>query len=258
MHVPTAQATWLYEVGASLLKMSILQPKKLYGGRAECYLCSGKLGTRHTHPVTWSADTKKFLCDESVCRLIMSKACLTDIRRGTQKWLNAKEQTYCPRCGKSKAKDKCCIPTMSCSEDDKVIKHSFSWEDIRKCIDLDDVDNDCTLTSLCSHHYMIVYKCNKVLPVDPVVCSIFGIKRKREHSPSVCFLKCPNTHLLQPFLSETVDFERHLHSQFKCVTDDSFVQLALHKVALHTCRLLNSDQAFLFPSLYNELSSSTY
>ena len=76
---------------------------------------------------------------------------------------------------------------MSCSEDDKVIKHSFSWEDIRKCIDLDDVDNDCTLTSLCSHHYMIVYKCNKVLPVEPVVSSIFGIKRKREHSPSFVF-----------------------------------------------------------------------
>ena len=44
-------------------------------------------------------------------------------------------------------------------------------------------------------------------------------------------------------------------SQFTCVTDDSLVQLALHKVALHTCRLLKSDQAFLFPSLYNEFLS---
>ena len=193
--------------------MSILQPKKPCGGRAECYLCSGKLDTRHTHPATWSADTNKFLSDESmqvdyVNNVCVCKACFTDIRRGMQ---NAKEQTYCPRWGKSKIKVKRCIPT--CSEDDKAIKHSFSWEDIRTCIGLDDasVDNECTPTSLCSHHYMIVYKCNKVLMVVPIVCSICGIKRKHEHSPSVRFLKCPNPHLLQPFLNETVDFEGHLH-----------------------------------------------
>ena len=56
---------------------------------------------------------------------------------------------------------------------------------------------------------MIVYKCNKVLLVDCVVCSICGIKRKHEHLPSVCFR--PNPHLLQPFLNETFDFEGHLH-----------------------------------------------
>ena len=62
---------------------------------------------------------------------------------------------------------------------------------------------------LCSHHYMIVYKCNKVLLVDSVVCSICGIKRKHEHLPSVRFRLYP--HLLQPFLNETFDFEGHLH-----------------------------------------------
>ena len=35
------------------------------------------------------------------------------------------------------------------------------------------------------------------------------------------------------------------------VTDDSVVELALHKTALHTCTLLKNDQAFLFPSVYN-------
>ena len=69
------------------------------------------------------------------------------------------------------------------------------------------VDNECI--HLCSHRYMIVYKCNKVLLVDSVVCSICGIKRKHEHLPSVRFR--PNPHLLQPFLNETFDFDGHLH-----------------------------------------------
>ena len=75
--------------------MSILQPKKQCGGRAVCYLCSRKLGTRL---VTWSADTKKFLSDESVqvdyvnnvC-VCIHVACSTDIRRSMQ---NAKKQAY--------------------------------------------------------------------------------------------------------------------------------------------------------------------
>ena len=65
------------------------------------------------------------------------------------------------------------------------------------------VDNECI--HLCSHHYMILYKCNKVLLVDYVVCSICGIKCKHEHLPSVRFR--PNPHLLQPFLNETFDFD---------------------------------------------------
>ena len=81
-----------------LLEMSILQPKKQCGGRADCYLCSRKLGTRHTHLVTWSADTKKFLSDESVqvdCvnNVCVCIACSTDIRKGTWKQ-NAKKQAY--------------------------------------------------------------------------------------------------------------------------------------------------------------------
>ena len=85
-----------YVVRASLLlEMSILQPKKQCGGRADCYLCSRKLGTRHTHLVTWSADTKKFLSDESVQvdyvnNVCVCISCSTDIRS----MQNAKKQAY--------------------------------------------------------------------------------------------------------------------------------------------------------------------
>ena len=41
-----------------------------------------------------------------------------------------------------------------------------------------------------------------------------------------------------------------LVNQFVCTTADSFVDLALHKTALHMCTGLINDHAFLFPSVY--------
>ena len=115
--------------------MSVLQPKKQCGRRADCYLCNGKLGAKHTHPVSWSTETKKFLSDvsdetaEADCvNVCVCKACFTDIRRGMQ---NSSEQAYCQRWEKSRCKVICCIP--GCSEDGQVSKHSFSWADIRVC-----------------------------------------------------------------------------------------------------------------------------
>ena len=57
----------------------------------------------------------------------------------------------------------------------------------------------------------------------------------------------------EDILSELKAKQEHLERvvyEFKCTTPNSYVELGLYETALHSCKLVASDQAFLFSTIY--------
>ena len=185
-----------------------------------------------------------------------------------------------------KNKRVCCVPF--CTSDSKAEKHSFSWDVICHSIGIANISSPVdTCTSLCSAHYIQVYRTQHDL-ASCVCCGVLRI------NTTATFITCPSPKLVESYLRDTIDFtgtiregdqlcyscykffNRKLKSgecmlsseevvqtleakqvelqikivEFQCMSTESHVNLCLCKTALSACELLASNRAFLFPDIY--------
>ena len=105
----------------------------------------------------------------------------------------------------------------------------------------------CPEPSMCESYLRDTAGFSGSLKEGDMVCSTcYNFFPRLSKSP-VCMLS--SDYIISALRSKHA-YLTELVNQFVCMTADSFVDLALHKTALHMCTGLINDRAFLFPSVY--------
>ena len=219
---------------------------------------------------------------QCVCR-----ACYMDARRCMSKQDSGKEYAFRWAKGKPIKFQTCCVP--SCGEEARVFSHSFTWQDICSAVGIAST-SEIDAPSLCNRHYQLVTSLVNVYRQSCQACgcrrkhvssamSVFrtcpnpkfveshlkdavGFTSEIREGDLLCY-NCYKyfTQLLrhtacvlssEDVLKELKCKENQLKEyilRFTCNSDDSYVELALYKTLL-VCRLISSEQAFLFPTMY--------
>ena len=158
-----------------------------------CCVCQGALHSRHTHPQGWKGGQKTLLEGEldvigvgSIQLQCVCRACYMDARRCMSKKDSGKEYAFHWAKGKSIEIQACCVP--SCSEEERVFSHSFTWQDIRSAVG---IASTCEIDvpSLCNRHCQFV---TSLVNVCRQSCQACGCRRNDVSSAMSVFQTCPN------------------------------------------------------------------
>lgn len=255
-----------------------------------CCLCSGRLyGRKHTHTERLSEDLQKFLLDVSAlgegCGQCVCRACEVSAKDCMKKWESGtvyklRWQTQSIDCSVPSCSQKCSIRKHPFSWGD--ICSAVGIASIQ-C-------DQSLLQPLCTNHYQLVYRFINAHNVCEVFCRVCDVKRKHDRTnekfvtcPNPAFVESFIRDTLglevniaaddllcfacykyfnslsksgsctlssDDIIAEFKEKEKHLVQSVGDASVDSLVQSALCKTAIHVCRIVLLDRAFLFPDVY--------